>query len=75
MNTVTSIVQLSDTELDMVAAGTTVSNSLVNLNNLVSINVGVQVANQQNIALFSIAQQGGGQLLSLNQVALNFVHH
>ena len=70
-NDVATIAELSDTELDMVAAG-----SYVNLNNLVSvsvpvaINVGVLLANQSNIAVFSIATQGGTQTLNLSALAV-----
>ena len=70
-NDVATIAELSDTELDMVAAG-----SYVNLNNLVSvrvpvaINVGVLLANQSNIAVFSIATQGGTQTLNLSAIAV-----
>jgi len=46
----TSLSELADSELDLVGAG-----------NLVNISVGLQFANQQNISLFSLAQQGGAQ--------------
>jgi hypothetical protein len=66
---VTTIVELSDAELDMVAAG-----SHLNLSNLVTvnlpINIGVQLAGQANIALFSIATQGGLQSLNLTQLGV-----
>lgn len=76
-NDVATLVELTDAELDIVAAGSsTRQNSLVNLSNLVNINTGVSVntgvllANQANIALFSTTVQGGAQSLNLNQFAL-----
>jgi hypothetical protein len=54
-----AIVELSDTELDIVAAG-----SLVNIS--VPINIGVQVAGNQNIAVFSLATQSGRNTLIQN---------
>jgi hypothetical protein len=69
---IATIAVLSDAELDIVAAGSS-AKSLVNLNNLVSINIGVQLANQANIAVFSTAIQGGAQLLSLNQLAIGIL--
>jgi hypothetical protein len=66
---VTTIVELSDAELDMVAAGSHLSlNNLVTVN--LPINIGVQLAGQANIALFSIATQGGFQSLNLTQIGL-----
>ena len=63
--------ELCEIELDMVAAGAVVrQNSLVNLNNLVSINVGVGIANQSNVAVLSNAVQGGAQLINLSQLAI-----
>jgi hypothetical protein len=69
-NDVGTITELSDAELDMVAAG---SHSLVNISVPVAINVGVQLANQVNLALFSInTTQGGPQNLNLAAFALSF---
>jgi hypothetical protein len=66
---VTTIVELSDAELDMVAAGSHLSlNNLVTVN--LPINIGVQLAGQANIALFSIATQGGLQSLNLTQIGV-----
>ena len=63
----TTIAELSDADLDMVSAGSN-HGSLVNVNIPVAINIGVQVANQQNIAVFSIVgNQGGFQSLNLGQ--------
>lgn len=67
---VTTIVELSDAELDMVAAGSHLSlNNLVTVN--LPINIGIQLAGQANIALFSIATtQGGLQSLNLTQLGV-----
>jgi hypothetical protein len=68
---VTTLAELSDTELDLVVAAG--SHSLVNINVPIAINVGVQLANQVNLALFSInTTQGGGQMLNLSAIALSF---
>lgn len=60
------LTELTEFELDAVAAGT-----LVNLNNLVAINIGVELANQANIAVLSMATQGGKQILNLGQLAIS----
>ena len=64
--------ELSDTELDMVAAAGShvAAASLVNINIPVQINLGVALANQTNLAVFSIATQGGAQSLALSAIAL-----
>lgn len=66
------LTELSNAELDMVAAaGTHVASSpLVNINIPVQINLGVALANQTNLAVFSIATQGGAQNLALSAIAL-----
>ena len=70
---VATVKELSDAELDLVAAGSRGNyGSLVNLNNLVNINLGIQLANQSNIAVFSTATQGGSQSLNLNALAVNY---
>jgi hypothetical protein len=53
-----AISELSETELDLVAAG-----AIVNVNVPVAINIGVALAGQANIALFSLATQGGTQTI------------
>ena len=66
------LMALSDAELDLVSAAAPMpkQGSLVNLNNLVSINVGVGIANQSNVAVFSTATQGGAQFVNLSQLSL-----
>lgn len=68
-----SIVELSDTDLDAVAAGATTATRGLNLSNLVSINlpinIGVGLQGQVNTAVFSLAMQGGVQNLNLSAFA------
>lgn len=62
------ITELSDIEFNMVAAGSYKSaGSLVNINIPVAINVGVALAGQANIAAFSLANQGGSQIVGMSQ--------
>jgi hypothetical protein len=69
---VTELAELSDEELDMVAAGAGLHlGQLVSINVPVQINLGLQFANQTNVSVFSIAQQGGSQNLNLS--ALNLI--
>ena len=72
VNNLATMAELSDAELDMVAAGAIHTNSLVAINVPIAINVGVALANQANVAVFSAATQGGPQILSLSAIALNF---
>ena len=60
-----TMAELSDDELDLVAAG-----ALVNVNVPVAINVGVALAGQANIALFSLASQGGKQTIISGALAV-----
>jgi hypothetical protein len=66
MNNDMALVELSETELDVVGAG---AQSLVNLSHLVSINlpinIGIGLQGQANISIFSLATQGGQQQLIL----------
>jgi hypothetical protein len=68
---VATIEELSDAELDLVAAGKSLDlNNLVSVNVPVAINVGVALANQANVAVFSIATQGGSQTINMAAFAL-----
>ena len=70
-NNVAAIAELSNAELDLVAAGSLIIlNNIANVSVPVAINVGVLLANQSNIAVFSIAHQGGTQTLSLRAIAI-----
>jgi hypothetical protein len=63
----TTIAELSDADLDMVSAGSN-HGALVNIN--LPINIGIQIANQTNTAVFSVATQGGSQWLNLGQFGI-----
>jgi hypothetical protein len=66
-NDVASITELSDTELDMVAAGAL--NLNLNLSHLVNLNIGVGVQSGQNISVLSAnILQSINQAIGIGQV-------
>jgi hypothetical protein len=65
-NEIATISELSEGELDLVAAGAH-ANSLVNINLPININIGVGVQNGLNIAVLSLAKQSIGQNLIIGQ--------
>jgi len=63
---VATIAELTDAELDVVAAG-----ALVDINLPIALNVDVGLATQVNTVLFSKAvAAGGGQWVSLTSIAI-----
>jgi hypothetical protein len=64
---VPALAELSDTDLDLVAGGR--SQSLVNISLPVNIVVGVQISNQINTAVLSIANQANTVIQQLTQTA------
>jgi hypothetical protein len=60
-----TLVELSDPDLDLVTGG--YSRSLVNINLPIDINVGIQISNQINTAVLSIANQANTVIQQLTQ--------
>ena len=67
-NGISTIAELSDAELDLVAAGSHAGSS-VNINVPIAINIGVGVQTGLNIAVLSAAMQGIIQNLNIGQIA------
>jgi len=67
-NDISTIAELSNADLDLVAAGSRAGSS-VNINLPIAINIGVGVQTGLNIAVLSAAVQGITQNLNIGQIA------
>ncbi|MDR3533128.1 MAG: hypothetical protein P4L90_21530 [Rhodopila sp.] len=68
-NDVATVMELSDAELDMVAAGAALNLNL-NLSHLVNLNVGFALQNGQNVNVLSIGSvQNINQIIGIGQIA------